>query len=182
MQQNPGRAETSPAVAQATVPVPSVSLPEAVAAPVPSFFTSDQFATLQKLAEALVPADGNQPGAFEAGAPEFLDFYIGTSSADRQQLYRNGLADLDRRARTQYRQPFAGLDAAQIDRILVPMFQPYSGRRSATALGPFVNEVRRDLQTVTTNSPEFASAAEASGRRTPAGLYWRRIDPTVVSK
>jgi hypothetical protein len=162
------------------MPVPGTSPHEAVAAPVPRFFTAEQFATLKKLGEVLVPAQGGAPGAIEASAPEFLDFFIGTSSVGRQQLYREGLDDLNTQAKTRYRQSFAALDAGQIDSILKPMFRPYPARRSATVFGPFVNEVRNDLQTATTNSPEFASAAEASGRRAPSGLYWRRIDPTIL--
>jgi len=178
--QGSGQAGTSPATRRTTVPVPEASWYEAVAGPVPRFFTAEQFATLKKLAEVLVPAQGGAPGAIEAGAPEFLDFYVGVSSADLQRLYRDGLDDVDAQARTRHRQSFAALDAAQIDSILRPMFRPYPGRRSATAFGPFVNEVRTDLQTAATNSREFAAAAEASGRRAPAGLYWRRIDPTIL--
>lgn len=177
-----GQAGAPADAGQAAIPVPKGTLPDAVAAPVPRFFTEEQFATLKKLGEVLVPARNGAPGAVEAGAPEFLDFFIGKSPADRQQLYRKGLDDLNAQARTGHKKPFAALDAAQIDAILKPLFKPYPERRSATAFGPFVNEVRVELRTATINSPETAAAAEASGRRVAFGLYWRNIDPTVLSR
>src|SRR5579862_854756 len=51
------------------------------------FFTTGQSGTLRRLCEMLMPA-GENPGAVEAGVPEFLDFLIGTSPGGRQQLYR----------------------------------------------------------------------------------------------
>src|SRR5262249_45504381 len=46
----------------------------------PQFFSSEEYATIERLAELIIPNDG-QPGAREAGVAEFIDFMV-ASSAD----------------------------------------------------------------------------------------------------
>jgi len=75
------------------------SLPDAAAEPVLHFFTAQQFAALRKLSDFLMPPVNGAPGALEAKAPEFLDFLLSQSPADRQQLYRSGLDVLNAQAR-----------------------------------------------------------------------------------
>ena len=166
----------------AAIPVPKGTIPDAVAAPVQRFFTGEQFAALRKLGEVLVPPRNGAPGAVEAGAPEFLDFFIATEPTVRQAFYRKGLDDLNAQSRTRFKKPFADLDGAQIDAVLKPLFKPYGGRRSPLVFGPFVNEVRTDLRTATNNSPEASAAAEAAGRRVSTVLYWRPVDPTILPR
>ena len=66
-----------------------------VAEPVVRFFTAPQFSALRKLCETMMPAIGKAPGALDARAPEFLDFLLGESPKERQQLYRTGLDPLN---------------------------------------------------------------------------------------
>ncbi|MEI9976828.1 MAG: gluconate 2-dehydrogenase subunit 3 family protein [Ignavibacteriota bacterium] len=66
------------------------------------------------------PLKGN-PGALDCGVPEFIDFLIGVSPADRQQLYRNGLETLNLHAKKQFSKSFADLDDEQAHTILKPM-------------------------------------------------------------
>ena len=68
---------------------------DAIADPKPHLLTRSQFAALRKLADILLPANGNMPGAVTAEAPQFLDFYLSQSDAARQTLYRNGLDHLN---------------------------------------------------------------------------------------
>jgi hypothetical protein len=56
------------------------AVPDATAAALHLFFSADQFAALERLAEVLMPATGDSPGAQDAGVAEFLDFLISTSS------------------------------------------------------------------------------------------------------
>jgi len=46
----------------------------------PQFFLPEEYATIERLAELIIPNDG-QPGAREAGVAEFIDFMV-ASSAD----------------------------------------------------------------------------------------------------
>src|SRR5258708_38879306 len=67
------------------------SVPDAAAETIPRFFTADQFSALRRLCDTLAPPLKEAPGALDAGAPEFLDFLIGASTADRQEGYRTRL-------------------------------------------------------------------------------------------
>ena len=70
-------------------PLPMMPLvPDAVAHTKTYFFTQQQLATLRQLCEVLMPPLKNAPGALDAGAPEFLDFLISVSPADRQRRGR----------------------------------------------------------------------------------------------
>ena len=78
------------------------AVPDATAAALHLFFSADQFAALERLAEVLMPATGDSPGAQDAGVAEFLDFLISASPADRQAQYRDGLDKLNAGARSRY--------------------------------------------------------------------------------
>src|SRR5947207_3129947 len=77
--------------AQQPLPKLETAAAESAGEALPHFFTDRQFAALKKLAEILMPPMNGAVGAGEANAAEFLDFLIGESPADRQQLYRQGL-------------------------------------------------------------------------------------------
>ncbi len=145
------------------------------------FFTVAQFATLKKLGGILVPPVKGNIGALDCDAAEFLDFLIGVSPADRQQLYRNGLNSLDAQARKQFGKAFAEIDAKQADGILKPLLTQVAWVYDLPKepLKRFVYQVHSDLRTATRNSPEAAAALANSGRRGGAGggLYWNPIDP-----
>jgi len=160
-----------------------VELTEAaeVAEPVTRFFSAQDFATLRKLSGILVPPVGGNVGALDTDAPEFIDFLISQSPADRQTLYRNGLTALNAQARKQFGKPFSDLDAKQADAILKPLMTPV-----AWAYDPpkdpvkhFLFAAHQDIRTATRNSLEASTAGASSGRRgfAGAGLYWNPIDP-----
>jgi len=123
--------------------------------------------------------NGN-PGALEAGAPEFLDFYTSVSAPDRQRLYKAGLDDLNAQAKSRFKKPFAELSKAEADSILKPLFKPRGPLQAFLDLGPFVNRAHQDIRTVTFNSPAWAATAAAAGRRVGTPLYWQKVDPTIL--
>lgn len=150
----------------------------------PHYFNEAQFATLRKLASVLVPPLKNNPGAVEAHAPEFLDFLISSSPADRQKLYLSGLDRLDQQAHDKYHKAFCDLDSTQAGSILRPLLvaRPWPEDLPSDPLENFIAQVHEDLRTATMNSREWAEASEKSGRiftrgsRT-TGFYWYPIDP-----
>src|SRR5580698_11192090 len=95
-------------------------VPDVVAQTNAHFFTDQQMATLRRLSEILLPPLNGFPGAVDAGAPEFLDFLIGASPSDRQQMYRSGLDRLDAEARKHAGVSFAGVSTAQADPLIRP--------------------------------------------------------------
>lgn len=147
------------------------------------FFTAPQFAALRKLSDLLMPALRGNPGALAAGAPEFLDFLLAVSPADRQKLYRTGLDTLNARAKKQFDKPFADLTAEQADKVIRPMLVvvPWVKEPPKDALQHFMFAAHDDIRHATQNSREWADAAAASGRRGGfgggGGQYVLPIDP-----
>lgn len=154
------------------------SVADAVADMAPRFFNPQQFAALQKLGAVLMPPLNGAPGSAEAHAPEFLDFLIGESPAERQQLYRDGLDALNAAARRRFNRPFAETDAAQAAELLSPLRAPWTFDPPADPLTRFLREAKNDVRTATMNSREFVTAGSSSGRRGfgGQGLYWYPLD------
>lgn len=144
------------------------------------FFTAPQYSALRKLCEIISPPLGKAPGALDAHVPEFLDFLIGESPGDRQQIYRTGLDLLNANARQKHGKMFADLDAMQITAALASLRVPWTFDPPADPLARFLREARQDIRTATMNSKEYlAGAAQTTGRRGfggGTGLYWNPLD------
>jgi len=163
-------------------PLPMTPLvPDAVAQTNAHFFSQTQAATLRRLCGLLQPAYKSYPGAVEASAPEFLDFLIGVSPADRQQMYQSGLDRLESEAHKQFQKPFAALDASEADRIIRPHLRAWVGDHPPTeAFARFINIAHEEIRTATVNSEAWSEAAQAAGQRAPnIDLYWYPVDPDL---
>jgi len=150
------------------------------------FFSAEQFQTLEKLGAIMMPPMKGNPGALDAKAPEFLDFLISVSPSDRQDLYRDGLDNLNAEAQRKFDKAFAQLDQQQTDSILKPLMvaRPWVQDRPSEPLKDFVSQVHDDLRTATMNSREWADASAKAGRRftrgsQSRGFQWKPIDPLV---
>ena len=95
-------------------------------------FTAHEYATLQRLAVLIVPADKVSGSGLDAGAPEFID----TLSSQNQTLadiFHGGLSWLDAEMRKRYAKPFvAAAPAEQIAMldVLVAAEREEAARRS----------------------------------------------------
>ena len=147
-----------------TLPKLETANADSAAEALPRFFSEKQFAALKKLAGILQPAMNGAPGALEAQAPEFLDFLIGESPADRQQIYRQGLDRLVAAG-------FLDADAAKATAILAPLKAPWTYDPPADPLAKFLRAAKADVRTATLNSREYNT-----GRRGGQGLYWVPLD------
>jgi gluconate 2-dehydrogenase gamma chain len=86
--------------------------PEAASDPYqPLYFSSDEYATLERLAELIIPGD-DTPGAREAGVSEFIDFMVANDPA-MQMPFRFGLAWIESRARFLFDKRFRELNSQQ---------------------------------------------------------------------
>ena len=85
----------------------------------PQFFSSEDFARIERLAELIIPSD-ETPGAREAGAAEFIDFMVGHDT-EQQQPMRAGLAWLQEQSGRRFAQPFLELSEAQQVSLLEPL-------------------------------------------------------------
>jgi hypothetical protein len=149
--------------------------PDAAGEGTARFLDAEQLAALHHLSGILVPASGGRPGASESGVAEFLDFLIGQSGAEEQQLYKLGLDRLNGEARSRYGKRFSELNGPQVEPLLEPLRAGWSYEGPKDSFARFLTTVRQQALTATLNSREWAEAA--SGRRA-AGLnyYWRTID------
>jgi hypothetical protein len=153
---------------------------DAVAEITPKFFTPAQFAALRKLSGILLPPLKGSPGALDTDAPEFLDFLIGVSPADRQLLYRTGLDYLNAQSRKQFGKPFADIDETQAGAILKPLFVPvaWSYDPPKDPIKHFIYEAHQDIRTATRNALTATTAQTGGARRGfGGGQYWNPIDP-----
>jgi hypothetical protein len=190
----PGAAPAAAQAAPAASPVPAgltAATSEAGGAmPLHGFFTAAQFATLKAMGGLLVPPLGGMPGAIEAQAPEFLDYYAGISltapvgRGEMKNTYRKGLDDIDARARRQFGKAFADLSQTQMDSILRPLLVATSGgtRSTVRPQSSFVSEAFEALRQATVNSPQWGDALRSQKQRVAAPVYWLKIDPTKPQK
>ena len=163
-------------------PLPIAAIvPDAVAQTNAHFFSGQQMATLGRLCEVLLPPMKGYPGAREAGTPEFLDFLIGVSPADRQEMYGSGLDRLEQEAKQRFGASFAGVNANQADQLLRPWLRTWMPDHPPTeTYEHFINVAHGDIRTATINSQAWSDAANAAGKRSPdVGLFWFPIDPDL---
>lgn len=85
----------------------------------PQFFTSSEYALLERLADMIIPADST-PGAKDAGVAEFIDFMVAHTPED-QYPFRMGLAWLNARSEQVNGRPFVELDPEQQESLLVSL-------------------------------------------------------------
>ena len=174
----PALSQQQPAVrAISETPKLDAAVADAVAEGLHPFFSADQFATLERLAEVLMPAASNSPGAHAAGVAEFVDFLISASPADRQAQYRDGLDKLDAQARTRYGKTFAQLPPAEIDKLLAPLREAWTYAAPADSLAQFLRAAKMDVMHATMNSRQWSEARATRSRRASGlGMYWYPIE------
>jgi gluconate 2-dehydrogenase gamma chain len=82
----------------------------------PKFFTPAEYATVERLTEMIIPADGGA-GSREAGVNEFVDFMV-WSDPSLQYKFRFGLGWLDAHSERLHSKNFMGLGPEQQNEIL----------------------------------------------------------------
>jgi gluconate 2-dehydrogenase gamma chain len=81
-------------------------------------FTDAEWKTLSAAVDRVLPRDGD-PGALDAGVPEYIDRMLQTEGmAQMKQNFVPGLAALNRRADRMFKKPFADCTPAQQDELL----------------------------------------------------------------
>ncbi len=121
------------------------------------FFSPAEMDAMRKLSAILIPSVGGKPGAIEAGAPEFLDFYLSRSPVADQELYRDGLKRFM---------------AAPQTATLEPLNQPWTYVAGADLMDRFLRRVKEDLLKATFNSREWLEGRRGGG----VSYYWKPIE------
>lgn len=153
-----------------------LTVPDAVADPRHRFFTPQQYATLGKLCDLLGPAYNSKPSAKEAETPQFLDFLLAASPAERQILYAQGLDQLDIEARLRNGKAFAELSESDAAQLLAPLKDKWTWKAPKELLPRFLREAKNDVMRATMNSKVYADAAAGSRRATGVNTYWDVIE------
>jgi gluconate 2-dehydrogenase gamma chain len=99
--------------AQVAAPTRAVAAREAF-----EHLTSAESNVLEAIVSRLIPTDASGPGATEARAAHYIDRALGNALASSHQAYSNGLAALDRYARSARGAPFAELSPKDQDDLL----------------------------------------------------------------
>jgi hypothetical protein len=94
---------------------------EAQATAAPKVLSSPQFAALESLVEAIIPADDHSPGAKQARVADYIDLLLRESDEALQLQWIGGLAALDGEAMTRFGAPFARLSEKDADTMLQTM-------------------------------------------------------------
>ncbi len=85
----------------------------------PQFFSSSEYAMVERLADIIIPNDGT-PGANEAGVAEFIDFMI-AHDPEHQYPFRLGLAWLDAHCERNLGKKFVEASSEQQISIVEPL-------------------------------------------------------------
>jgi hypothetical protein len=78
----------------------------------PKLLTGHEYKTVTRLAELIIPADGGNGSAVDAGAPQFIDLLC-SQNEKLAEIYTGGLLWLDRRMQTDHGSDFVSAGAAQ---------------------------------------------------------------------
>jgi hypothetical protein len=118
----------------------------------PQFFTPQEYAMVDRLADIIIPSDAT-PGARQAGVAEFIDFMV-WSDPSVQYQFRTGLTWLNAYAEQRAGKPFLQLTPEKQVSLLEPLaykekFQPGDGDgreffslvREFTVMGFYTSEV-----------------------------------------
>ena len=106
--------------------------------------THHEHATVARLAELIVPADGGGGSAVDAGAPEFIDLLCG-QNVELAEIYRGGLAWIDATMRRRSGSTFVDSTPSEQTALLDALVDAEQ-RGDVAALGPgveFFGWVRR---------------------------------------
>ena len=114
-------------------------LQQTKAGPSLKVLSASQYATLETLVEAIIPADERSPGAKEARVADYVDLLLSEGDAALRQEWLEGLAALDAEAGARFGAPFLRLAAAQVDVLLgdVSRERPADAAAPATPLEAF---------------------------------------------
>src|SRR5688500_15336370 len=118
--------------------------------------TPAQYATVETLVEAIIPADERSPGAKEARVADYIDLALSEAEDTLRKEFLDGLALLDAEANVRGGAPFAKLTPAQAETFLgelaknerppegvqaTPLEKFFAGAKQATIHGYYTSEI-----------------------------------------
>lgn len=140
-----------------------------------------QYATLEALADTIIPADDRSPGAKEARVADYVDLLLSEAEDPVKLQWLGGLAALDDRARAQHASPYRELQPAQMEAMLTavsrnertpetPLETFFVMAKSATIHGYYTSEIgiHQELRYQGNQMiPEFVGCLTEDGKDCP---------------
>lgn len=164
----------SPAAVE-EIPVIESTIPDFAGTMITKFFSTTQFACFKRLNDVIYPASNGVPGALAAGAPEFLDFLLFESPEGRQNLYREGVDELEHRSQRDFTKPFASVNNEQADKLLAPLHEPWTAEPDPFT--SFLRTAKQDIADATQNSYDWIRVMSKRVRSAGGlGMYWFPIE------
>ena len=144
------------------------------------FFTQTQMDTLRHLSDILVPPLKGKPGAVAAGAPEFMDFYVGESLPDTKMLYQGGLDWIDSESRQKLGKPFAQTNETEAAGLIKPWLRTWMTDHYPHPVHErFLTVALHDIRFATTNSQAWADTIAGKEEKPWMDLYWSPVQPDI---
>ena len=151
------------------------------APPAPRVLSPSELATLDALAEAIIPADERSPGARAARVAEYIDLLLGESEEPAREKWRSGLRSVDHESRARFGAAFVALEAIQREALLTewsgnekapltPLEDFFKQTKDATIHGYYTSEIgiHQELRyRGNTFAPEFVGCLLEDGRDCP---------------
>lgn len=149
--------------------------------PAPKAFTTDAFAALEALVEAILPADDRSPGAREARVADYIDLLVSETGGEFATRWSSGLDALDAAAVSRFGRSFTALGPAAADAIMsqlaggeaapaTPLEQFFVMAKQATIHGYYTSEIgiHQELQYQGNRAiVEFVGCETVEGRDCP---------------
>jgi len=130
-----------------------------------AFFNDDDAATVESLAERIMPGAPGKPGAREAGVLNYIDLALSGPYADQQDFYRRGLAALDRHCRKAHGGPFLRLGATLQDRVLEALASGEAAEFRWPTAQAFFNTLRTHTMEGMFSDPIYGGNRDFAGWR-----------------
>jgi hypothetical protein len=122
------------------------------AAPAPLALTTSQFATLERLVEAIIPTDERSPGAKDARVADYIDLLLSESEDEITLQWMGGLAALDHESTAKFKATFTRITPTQVDAVLAaisakelepdtPLERFFVIAKNATIQGYYTSEI-----------------------------------------
>ena len=98
-----------------------VEVQRSAAPPTLRALSASQYATVEALAEAIIPADERSPGAKEARVADYIDLLLAEQDETVRQPWLDGLAAFEAEASRRFGSSFAQLAPAQVEELLTDL-------------------------------------------------------------
>ncbi|MBA3438241.1 MAG: gluconate 2-dehydrogenase subunit 3 family protein [Pyrinomonadaceae bacterium] len=84
----------------------------------PKFFNAQEMAAISAMSELIIPTDDHSPGALAAEVPAFIDLMVSESPKEVKDLWREGLAAVDKTSQKKFSKNFVGATPQQQTELL----------------------------------------------------------------